>query len=81
MIRTIERPNEVDLLPQSGRVAAICELTCRNCGDGLGFSQKQCDTCGEYSPRFASEAHSALQFDPRLPVAAKAINGTTAYYA
>jgi hypothetical protein len=43
---------ERDELPTSGRESAICELTCRNCGDGLRFDQRQCETCGEINPRF-----------------------------
>ncbi len=35
-----------------GKQAAICELTCANCGDGLRFDQQQCDTCGEFNLRY-----------------------------
>lgn len=52
MQATVERP-EIDNLKQDGREPAICELRCSSCGDGLGFSQKQCQTCGDFSPRFA----------------------------
>ena len=37
-----------------GRQPAICELTCPNCGDGLRFDQRQCETCGAGNPRYAA---------------------------
>ena len=43
---------ERDELPTAGREAAICELICPNCGDGLRFDQGQCETCGEMNPRY-----------------------------
>ena len=37
-----------------GRQPAIWELTCANCGDGLRFDQRQCETCGAGNPRYAA---------------------------
>ena len=37
-----------------GRQPAICELTCPNCGDGLRFDQRQCETCGAGNPRYGA---------------------------
>lgn len=47
--------SERDLLPTAGRESAICELRCQNCGDGLRFDQRQCATCGNWSPRFREQ--------------------------
>jgi hypothetical protein len=53
MVDLIELPvQDRDELPASGREAAICELVCRNCGDGVSFQQTRCMTCGELSPRY-----------------------------
>ena len=35
-----------------GREPAICELRCENCGDGLRFDMRSCETCGEPSPKY-----------------------------
>lgn len=59
---------EIDNMPEAGRVPSICELTCRNCGDGLRFDQRQCSTCGDFSPRYWER-----EFDPRRRVAVKSI--------
>ena len=49
---------EIDVLPQSGRQLAICELVCVNCGDGLRFDQQQCETCGERNQRYVNEVNA-----------------------
>jgi hypothetical protein len=59
-----------DFVTGSGREPAICELRCSNCGDGLRQDQKQCATCGEWSPRFAATAQAATQ-RALLPVASR----------
>lgn len=43
---------EIDEQKLHGREAAICELRCANCNDGLRFDEQQCATCGEKNPRY-----------------------------
>lgn len=63
----IEHARERVMEQGHGREAAICELRCLNCGDGLRFDQRDCITCGETNPRFDET------FDSRRPVAVKSI--------
>lgn len=51
MAATLER----DELLDTGREPAICELRCPECGDGIAFNQRQCQTCGWMSPRVLAE--------------------------
>lgn len=51
MTAAIEEATERVTEAGHGREPAICELRCLNCGDGLRFDQRQCETCGENSPR------------------------------
>ena len=53
--------SDCDILTQAGREPAICELTCENCGDGMRFDQKQCQTCGELNRRYTD-----TEFSPRI---------------
>ena len=45
-------PIEVDLLPQCGREAAICELDCSNCGYGMKFDDECCPVCSVLNQRY-----------------------------
>lgn len=47
--------SDCDFLTGSGREPAICELHCRECGDGMKQDQKQCATCGTINPRYIRE--------------------------
>jgi hypothetical protein len=52
---TLDLEQQADRVTEQGhgREPAICELRCENCGDGLRFDQRQCETCGADNPRFA----------------------------